>query len=327
MKKIKFIILFFLVSNQLFSQNCEISFDLSYIYNLSAISFVHTNVANDPQHAYHDSIHFPQQEINEFLFWISAIYEQSDTEEFIEIFEESEWELGGDKYSRPFEFIIEAPLNSAFMDTLNVIRTHSGLLQLDSLVELYNLNLKEVKDLGNSTIATFRAPGIVYRNLKPLFEQIQEINSVTYTLVTFQNSSNCTGDIEVAKTIYGDTVTLKMVDKMDTSSIVSYWKYFINNDCEIDLIDKEFNNCKNSVGINEIENTLTIYPNPANDFLFVKSSKIKSDEIKIFNILGEAVEFELEFTANLIKIDLRRFNSGIYFLQTNTKTNKFIKEH
>lgn len=326
MKEIKFILLFLLVSNQLFSQNCEISNGLSYRYNLSAISFVHTNVANDPQHSYYDSIHFPQHEINEFLYWISAIFEQSGTEEFNEIFEESNWELGGEKYSRPFDFIIEAPLNSVFMDTLNVSRTHSGLLQLDSLIDLYDLNLKEVKDLSNSTIATFTATGIVYRNLRPLFEQIQEINSVTYSLVSFQNSGNCYGDIDVVKTFYGDTVTLKMLEKIDTSSTVSYWTYFINNDCEIELIDKEFNSCKNTVGINEIENTLSIYPNPVSDFLFVKSSNTKFNQIKIYNILGEALEFELAFTNNLLKIDLSGFNSGIYFLQTNTKITKFIKE-
>lgn len=82
-------------------------------------------------------------------------------------------------------------------------------------------------------------------------------------------------------------------------------------------------------------NDILIYPNPAKDYLIVdfgafteRSSGVK---LTIHNQLGEKIDFNFNDveTNNNTKIDLRDFNSGIYYLQVYNgyhiiKTKKFI---
>lgn len=75
-------------------------------------------------------------------------------------------------------------------------------------------------------------------------------------------------------------------------------------------------NSKNIV-INTAHNKNEIFPNPANDFLFIRLNDnfktIKS--IYIYNFVGELVNELKFFDNNLIKVDLSNFNNGFYFLK------------
>ncbi len=87
---------------------------------------------------------------------------------------------------------------------------------------------------------------------------------------------------------------------------------------------------------NTISNNLSIYPNPANEFIVINYSP-KQDEnnvIRLRNIMGQIViEKNISFTANNLKaekIELNELRSGIYFLEIKNEnisyTEKIIKK-
>jgi hypothetical protein len=91
-------------------------------------------------------------------------------------------------------------------------------------------------------------------------------------------------------------------------------------------------------GINDAPVTpkvLTVFPNPANDFVLLNYSVDKSNtaNIKISNVLGELVyskESRFEPGTNSIRVDITKYSAGVYYVNTaignSTYTAKFIVE-
>jgi hypothetical protein len=83
----------------------------------------------------------------------------------------------------------------------------------------------------------------------------------------------------------------------------------------------------NTLGISENESSqYTIYPNPTNGVLNVKS-KQTSSEISVYNILGQLVETSSENN----QIDISKVEAGVYFLKIedeggNSQTHKILKD-
>jgi hypothetical protein len=84
-----------------------------------------------------------------------------------------------------------------------------------------------------------------------------------------------------------------------------------------------------SLGYNEMlpeENIFTIAPNPASDKIFINSSPVSVNQLKIFNTLG-VLQFEIKNSKS--EIDISSLADGIYFIQVQTEKNisiqKFIK--
>jgi len=67
------------------------------------------------------------------------------------------------------------------------------------------------------------------------------------------------------------------------------------------------------------ENTMMLYPNPANESLHVVFEG-KSGQIRILNLLGEEVYRKIDFS-NHDTILLEGFNNGVYILQFMSDNN------
>ena len=76
------------------------------------------------------------------------------------------------------------------------------------------------------------------------------------------------------------------------------------------------------VSLEEYANRFEIYPNPANEVLFVNTTE-NINEVNIYNIVGVRVYNETNFTTN--NIDLSSFNSGVYFIRINTEKGDIVK--
>ena len=76
--------------------------------------------------------------------------------------------------------------------------------------------------------------------------------------------------------------------------------------------------------IDEFENNLMIYPNPANDFVKLSAVSGQLSVVKIYNCLGMMVE-EIEVNSNEIEINVSNYNSGVYFIEINTENGNNIK--
>ena len=82
------------------------------------------------------------------------------------------------------------------------------------------------------------------------------------------------------------------------------------------------------LSINDVNVELTMYPNPANQFISIKSSEVLSG-IRVIDMTGKEV-IRKSIQSNDYTIDLGNLNTGIYFLEAiskgASKTMRFIKK-
>ncbi|UUV20149.1 S8 family serine peptidase [Paenimyroides aestuarii] len=84
---------------------------------------------------------------------------------------------------------------------------------------------------------------------------------------------------------------------------------------------------------NEVLNNLTLYPNPVNTQLNIEGDlqTLKNANIAIFDVSGKKVkEFNMEFNANNVNLDVSELNTGIYMIKISKEnvqqSYKFIKK-
>jgi hypothetical protein len=85
-----------------------------------------------------------------------------------------------------------------------------------------------------------------------------------------------------------------------------------------------------AVGINELTNTISLYPNPANDVVnIVSSNDIKT--IEVINYVGQTIYKNNSVNLKITKLDVASFNAGVYFVKITTtegiKTSKITVTH
>jgi hypothetical protein len=73
---------------------------------------------------------------------------------------------------------------------------------------------------------------------------------------------------------------------------------------------------RSSAGIEAIENTISVYPNPAVDFLNVSIDGVK----RVYDLTGK-----LLIESSATSLDISSLNQGIYVLNVNGANQQFIK--
>lgn len=76
-----------------------------------------------------------------------------------------------------------------------------------------------------------------------------------------------------------------------------------------------------NLGVNEMDNSFRIYPNPTEGFVKVET---KASQVAVFNVVGQLVE-EKDTENDVVVFDLCRFNSGIYFIKAGNAIQKVVK--
>ncbi|MFK5891545.1 MAG: YCF48-related protein [Flavobacteriaceae bacterium] len=75
----------------------------------------------------------------------------------------------------------------------------------------------------------------------------------------------------------------------------------------------------------DIEKEISIYPNPATDFVNIKSNVFeKVNSIEFYDVLGKLIYSENISNDSDIKIDVSNFRRGIYFVKVNFESTKTI---
>ncbi len=86
----------------------------------------------------------------------------------------------------------------------------------------------------------------------------------------------------------------------------------------------ELDNCPSSTEVLETTDLLKIYPNPTQDLLKVESaSEIKS--YRLFNALGQLLEYQTTQNINQLQLHLNAYPSGFYQLQVQTEKGILTK--
>ena len=76
-------------------------------------------------------------------------------------------------------------------------------------------------------------------------------------------------------------------------------------------------------GIDELSSAFNLYPNPANDNLYI-DSKVKINEVVIYDVYGRSQQSTVNSQQSL-SIDVSNFNSGIYFVKIVTDNGEVVK--
>ena len=81
------------------------------------------------------------------------------------------------------------------------------------------------------------------------------------------------------------------------------------------------------VGIDDVssQSGISIYPDPANEYINISTSQNESGNLTIFNILGEIV-YE-NYMEKRILIHTENWENGIYFFRAGSRTGKFMVNH
>lgn len=93
------------------------------------------------------------------------------------------------------------------------------------------------------------------------------------------------------------------------------------------LIDNTFKGCNNPVGVQNVtttNNDIKIYPNPANDILYVYSEKNIKGHLSVYDLTGKKIYVQRLSTAQHA-FDVSHWTKGIYFLRINGETQHFSK--
>ena len=85
-----------------------------------------------------------------------------------------------------------------------------------------------------------------------------------------------------------------------------------------------------TVSVDEnLENGFAVFPNPANNLLFVETRLIASlqshNEYRITNMMGQTL-LQGHITAETQQIDIANLPAGMYFISVGTQTVKFVKQ-
>lgn len=83
-----------------------------------------------------------------------------------------------------------------------------------------------------------------------------------------------------------------------------------------------------STGVQELhEGNFAVYPNPATNTVFIQfKNEVPSAEIKVLNVLGEAILYQTMTSSSNTTLDISTLNNGIYFIQIQSDTKFFIHE-
>lgn len=83
-----------------------------------------------------------------------------------------------------------------------------------------------------------------------------------------------------------------------------------------------------SVVVKRAITDFVVYPNPANDILYVSADNILAKDIKIYNLMGQEITNQLVISNDIGKltIDIDQLTTGVYLVKTVDYVKKFYKE-
>jgi len=79
----------------------------------------------------------------------------------------------------------------------------------------------------------------------------------------------------------------------------------------------------NSIGENSIENSISVFPNPVKEKLFINSEIAEIEKVDIYNSIGKLIYTEKNKTKN-IELDVSKYPMGVYFIRIDLQNGNII---
>jgi len=128
-----------------------------------------------------------------------------------------------------------------------------------------------------------------------------------------------------------NTNQAKLILVKGTANSVSYAMCNANDVQDIEALNYTLTFDDASTGINEMSSNISVFPNPASDFVMVNFDNSNKYDVSLIDITGKKI-IRQESNNQNCKIDVRNINDGIYFLQIMqnnvvVKTQKIVISH
>lgn len=117
---------------------------------------------------------------------------------------------------------------------------------------------------------------------------------------------------------------LKATTYTDLNRTTGVYEYSVTavftNGCESDpvSVSVEINND----GINDVNSSVNVYPNPTNGYLTIDGVEMTS--VTIYNNLGQVVE-NIVLNGNSVKLNVANYAAGMYFVDVNTVDGEVVR--
>lgn len=123
-----------------------------------------------------------------------------------------------------------------------------------------------------------------------------------------------------------DTLCLKLQHSNNPNLTQTFEAYItVEKDSPFGFQNEEPKGRTDLTNFQNLSNLITVFPNPATDFLNIISEKEPVQKAEIFDISGKLIKtFSLDNFET--KIDITDLESGSYFLKTKTKNNDFFEK-
>ena len=76
--------------------------------------------------------------------------------------------------------------------------------------------------------------------------------------------------------------------------------------------------------MDENEASVTLFPNPANDFVTLKGESLGT--VRVYNVIGQKVE-EFEANDSELRINTTSYENGVYVVKAGEQTMRFVVKH
>ena len=117
---------------------------------------------------------------------------------------------------------------------------------------------------------------------------------------------------------------------VETELTINYCFSVVGNPSEKVCTDVTFSSMSLPVGLEENNALFSVYPNPANDILYLSHTSRKEGVFRMYDMLGNKIYSDLITTSK--SIQLEDFNAGIYFYTfsingKDTEVQKLVISH
>ena len=211
-----------------------------------------------------------------------------------------------------FEFISQTDENN-FLAMINVKRNYSSYFYKTYFYSLdSNLQKKKEISYGDTNLYSFR-----------VFDFAKLQNKKNVALLELYNRTNNNAQYHIVKvnsdlSLDSSILPLKIYDSKCPDTIDSFG---IINVFDFDTL--HFTNQKNVIYFTEIQNinssfNVSIFPNPATEYLKISLSQTQNVSISIFDFNGKQVLNKSFHNLSDIQIDVTQYPKGFYFIMINT---------
>ena len=167
----------------------------------------------------------------------------------------------------------------------------------------------------------------VYNNTAEdaVIHSIKETNEVGLCLITFLINGEeylCPDNLEISLP-KGESLTMFMRCDMVGKDEPEYIEDLVT--VSSNLPDASFSvMVEHAWSVDENEASVTLYPNPANDFVTLSGENLGT--VRVFNVMGQRVE-EFEANGSELRINTASYENGVYVVKAGEKTLRFVVKH